>query len=245
MFQKIKKILQTGGIKLLIIKVLNRIKRLFEFINFYKESKKYNHDSQTGALIDFVLDKKSWPISTIQVEEEITELMNILKNRKIKNILEIGTADGGTLYLFTRILCKKGTIATVDLPGSKFGGGYAKWKKLLFKSFSIEKQKIRLITGDSHSEKVVDAVGEIFTDGVDFLFIDGDHEYEGVKKDFLKYSPLVKKGGLIVFHDIVKGHVRRVGGVPIFWDEIKKKYQHHEIIKDVNQGGYGLGILYL
>jgi len=32
---------------------------------------------------------------------------------------------------------------------------------------------------------------------VDFLFIDGDHSYEGVKKDFEMYSSLVRKGGVV------------------------------------------------
>jgi predicted O-methyltransferase YrrM len=35
----------------------------------------------------------------------------------------------------------------------------------------------------------------------DFLFIDGDYTYEGVKRD-LMYSPLVREGGIIAFHDI-------------------------------------------
>ena len=37
---------------------------------------------------------------------------------------------------------------------------------------------------------------------LDFLFIDGDHSYAGVKQDFEKYSGYVKRGGLIAFHDI-------------------------------------------
>jgi len=36
---------------------------------------------------------------------------------------------------------------------------------------------------------------------IDFLFIDGDHNYEGVKKDWDLFSPLLKKGSLIAFHD--------------------------------------------
>jgi predicted O-methyltransferase YrrM len=39
---------------------------------------------------------------------------------------------------------------------------------------------------------------------LDFLFIDGDHTYKGVKEDFEMYSPLVRKGGVIAFHDITK-----------------------------------------
>lgn len=36
---------------------------------------------------------------------------------------------------------------------------------------------------------------------IDVLFIDGDHRYEGVKKDIENWLPFVKKGGVIFFHD--------------------------------------------
>jgi hypothetical protein len=36
---------------------------------------------------------------------------------------------------------------------------------------------------------------------IDFLFIDGDHSYEGVKKDFDLYSTLLSKHGVIILHD--------------------------------------------
>ncbi len=35
----------------------------------------------------------------------------------------------------------------------------------------------------------------------DFAFIDGDHSYDGVKKDFDKVFPRMKKDGIISFHD--------------------------------------------
>jgi hypothetical protein len=36
---------------------------------------------------------------------------------------------------------------------------------------------------------------------IDFLFIDGDHSYQGVKKDFVLYSKLLTDKGIIVIHD--------------------------------------------
>jgi hypothetical protein len=33
------------------------------------------------------------------------------------------------------------------------------------------------------------------------LFIDGDHSYEGVKKDFELYSKILSDNGLIIIHD--------------------------------------------
>jgi hypothetical protein len=42
------------------------------------------------------------------------------------------------------------------------------------------------------------------------------------KKDFEMHSPLVRKGKIIAFHDIVPGPSEHVGGVPEFWKEILK-----------------------
>ena len=36
---------------------------------------------------------------------------------------------------------------------------------------------------------------------IDLLFIDGDHSYEGVKKDFELYSNLISEKGIIIIHD--------------------------------------------
>ena len=36
---------------------------------------------------------------------------------------------------------------------------------------------------------------------IDFLFIDGDHSYDGIVFDFTNWGNLVKKGGLIIAHD--------------------------------------------
>jgi predicted O-methyltransferase YrrM len=61
----------------------------------------------------------------------------------------------------------------------------------------------------------LDVIKNILDDRkVDFLFIDGDHTYEGVTRDFEMYSPLVKRGGIIAIHDIVPASPENVGGVP-------------------------------
>ena len=80
---------------------------------------------------------------------------------------------------------------------------------------------------------------------LDYLFIDGDHSYAGVKADFEQYGPLVKKGGLIAFHDIADGLPENVGGVPRFWNELKHQFRNQEFIADPKQGGWGIGVLYV
>jgi len=36
---------------------------------------------------------------------------------------------------------------------------------------------------------------------IDILFVDGDHTYDGVKKDFELYSTILSKNGIIIIHD--------------------------------------------
>ena len=78
----------------------------------------------------------------------------------------------------------------------------------------------------------------------DFILIDGDHSYAGARRDFELYRELVAPGGMIAFHDIVPGKARDVGGVPTLWRELREQYRHREFVRDWNQGGFGIGVLY-
>lgn len=45
-------------------------------------------------------------------------------------------------------------------------------------------------------------------ESLDFVFIDGDHSFEGALKDFQNYYPKIKKGGIFAGHDIQLDSVR-------------------------------------
>lgn len=179
-----------------------------------------------------------------QKRSEILQLLELVHERQQKTVLEIGTATGATLFLFARNAHPKAHIISIDLPGGKFGGGYPEWKWQLYKSLTLLEQKIRLIRDDSHDSIMWRGISF----GIDFLFIDGDHSYEGVKQDFEMYSPLVRKGGIIAIHDIVPiipGSKEEGCEVSRFWNEIKTKNKTQEIVEDWNQGSCGIGILYV
>lgn len=145
-------------------------------------------------------------IRPMQIREELERLLEILECLRPRVIVEIGTARGGTLFLWTRVASRDALIASIDLPGGPFGGGYPRLKALLYKRFALPGQRIVLLRGDSHDPATLEGVKRILRgQPVDFLFIDGDHSYEGVRRDFEMYSQLVREGGLIVLHDIVPG----------------------------------------
>jgi predicted O-methyltransferase YrrM len=186
-----------------------------------------------------------WPIAPGQVKQEIQTLLYILSERNIHAMLEIGTSLGGTLYLFTRVVDSSARIISLDLPGGNFGGGYEHFKIPFFTNFSRDNQKIYLVRADSHLPTSLSAVKSILKgQKLDFLFIDADHTYEGVKMDFLMYSPLVRKGGLIALHDIVKAPSELVGEVNRFWNETRHAHAHQEIINSPYQKTAGIGVIY-
>jgi cephalosporin hydroxylase len=178
-----------------------------------------------------------------QIREEIFDLLSRIAETAPRTILEIGTFHGGTLFLFTRVAAADATLVSVDMDAGEFGGGYSRAWSPLLRSFARGTQRIELVRGDSHSPSTMERVESLLGSPVDFLFIDGDHTYEGVRSDFEMYAPLVRAGGLIAFHDIVEGSPEFVGGVPSFWREIRGRFDAEEIVADPLQGGYGIGLL--
>jgi len=124
--------------------------------------------------------------------------------------------------------------------------GYHYKKKRLYENFASDKPtQIILIQKDSHIQETKSLLIKYLNDDkIDFLFIDGDHSYEGAKQDYEMYAPLVNKNGIIVFHDIVP-HSNPTCQVNKFWDEIKNNYRYQEIIEHPKQTSMGIGVLFV
>lgn len=178
-----------------------------------------------------------------QEPEEIIEVLKIIERNPPKNVMEIGTANGGTLFLLTRMAANNASILSVDLPGGKFGGGYPEWKEPIYRSFAKKGQTINLIRANSHDKETYTKVSSYLKNKkVDFMFIDGDHTYEGVKEDFNTYKEFLADNALVMFHDIAP-HPNPIYGVDKFWKEIKQEFENKEFVKDWYEGGRGLGLL--
>lgn len=195
--------------------------------------------------VDFAFDPKNRVIAPAQLRTEITPLLTYIKGKNIRNVLEIGSANGGTLFMIAKTVRLNAHLISLDFGYTKFAGLMLLAKRFLFSSFLLGGD-VTLINADSHKlstlETVLEKAMETTDDYIDLLFIDGDHTYEGVKQDFEMYNPLVKEGGLIVFHDIWNTPTT-TNGVKQFWNEIKTRYEHFEIIDDLKKEVYGIGIL--
>lgn len=195
-------------------------------------------------LIDPVVDGFHGLLRPIQNKNELRSLLRVATERKPRFLLEIGTAKGGTLFLLSKAAQQDATIISCDLPGGFYGGGYPRWKAILFRKLIPPPMKLHLIRGNSHEQKSYETVRKIL-DGnlIDFALIDGDHSYAGVKQDFLLYRNLVRPGGSIAFHDILENRFDIDIEVFRLWREIRDKYETEEIIDDPLQGQFGIGIV--
>jgi predicted O-methyltransferase YrrM len=188
-------------------------------------------------LVDFAYSET---IAPIQTRSELMELGEVIAAAKPVRALEIGTARGGTLFVLCRLAASDATVISLDLPHGAFGGGYSPLRMPLYRRFASPGQSLHLIRADSHDMDTLERVRKILgPEPLDYLFIDADHTYEGVKRDFEMYSPLVRKGGTVVFHDIVQDESGCE--VPRFWSEIKEQYLSREII-DAEEN-FGIGVL--
>jgi len=214
-----------------------------------RQFKKKMQDIQgIDAAVDFAFSFNYFGLSIRpgQFKCEIKQLLNSTKEIEPKRLLEIGTAKGGTLFLFSQIASCDGQVLSIDLPGGKFGGGYAEKKIKLYHTFAKDNQKIILLRKNAHEINTLNEVKSILSgQKLDFLFIDGDHTYEGVKMDFEMYSPLVRRGGIVGFHDIAEQTIKNECEVNKFWNEIKRNYKYREFIYDLSTTKYGVGLIYI
>jgi predicted O-methyltransferase YrrM len=177
----------------------------------------------------------------LQKKGELRPLISLLRHRKLGTIVEIGTYRGGTLWLWCQIAPADAIIASIDLPGGQFGGGYDDDHMHTLRSFTKPGQELVLIRSDSHDFDTRRALLTALAGRtIDFLFIDGDHTYDGVKQDFEMYSPLVSEDGVVALHDIVPHDVEEGCEVHLYWDELKRQRDKvREFVDDDPSPGRG------
>lgn len=128
-----------------------------------------------------------------QVPDEIAGLLHFLlkSGTAITTYLEIGSAAGGTAYVFDHFFKPKTMVLIDDNQHPK-----AHVRPYVLRDIP---DRIEII-GYSQEQGTVDAVKQL---GIvfDFVLIDGGHSYGDVRIDAEIYTDFVKPGGLLVLHD--------------------------------------------
>lgn len=123
------------------------------------------------------------------------DISNIIKKETI-NYVEIGAYAGASAALMLHN--PKVNVFSIDI-------GTPVKQEDVYKNISIffdreNKKRFYYIEGNSQAEetklKLLNKIKK-----VNILFIDGDHNYDSVIKDFEMYSGLVSKNGYIIFDD--------------------------------------------
>jgi len=175
---------------------------------------------------------------------EIVPFLEFVRGHAPAAVLEIGVAGGGTNLLLSHVHPNVAFVGAIDL--------YVRNKAQL-SYFAPSGQERLYLDASSYDPQTVRAVSAALGERkLDLLFIDGDHSYDGARRDFEAYAPLVSRGGIIAFHDIVPDEVTRtgrftgnwVGEVPALWEDIKRSYPGwREFVADPGQDGYGIGAI--
>lgn len=111
-------------------------------------------------------------------------------------IVEIGAYVGrSTHVLATTAKLRNSRVISIDPFLPAFDGWHNSDPKSAFMNNIMQVfDNVTLI--EDYSQNVFNQVPEF-----DFIFIDGDHSYEGVKRDCENYLPKLKRGCCVSFHD--------------------------------------------
>lgn len=126
---------------------------------------------------------------------------------------------------FLKVVCRTGLHGTAIEVGLDQGGSHMGWRQLFQKVVSIENDinkcvkflwtnkidsRSKIICADSSDKNTASFIKKMYK-SADLLFIDGDHQFSSVFCDYKSLSPLVRKGGIVAFHDTIGRHPSHLG----------------------------------
>ncbi|ROL60861.1 class I SAM-dependent methyltransferase, partial [Bacteroidetes/Chlorobi group bacterium ChocPot_Mid] len=202
-------------------RVQPKIKYLMQILNLNDNNN--GHNNSNKKIIEDKFDdiwEKCKLYNIEQKKEEFVPLLKILdKMPKKINALEIGFCDGGTSRGFCEIF---DNVYSIDISNP-----HKTWGMLM-----EEKSNWHCFSADSHSQETYEMIKSLGL-RFNFIFIDGDHTEEGVKKDFEMYKDFLEDDGIIAFHDILDTNYHRKENcyVSKFWKNLRtKEFYKNEII---------------
>lgn len=158
----------------------------------------------------------------VQNREELEHVFNLIYG--YESYLEVGTAEGNSLYVLAHALKEDARITYVD---------YGEKHTTLARDEVLRRipQTVTAIHGDSNDFSTRDQVQGAF----DVVLIDAGHDAFNVAIDALFYGPLATK--YIIFHDVQLLEVSRA------FDWYRKQFPERESYRFVNSPTFGYGVI--
>src|SRR5439155_36785 len=120
--------------------------------------------------------------------DEAAFLFRLVRSQPAAQILEIGRYHGGSAFLFAVASDHNSMVTSIDIAPQN-----DELLQIALKKSGLA-YKVQLLVGDSNR-------GEARVDFYNLIFVDGDHSYEGVLKDYEHWRKAVKPGGCLAFHN--------------------------------------------
>jgi predicted O-methyltransferase YrrM len=162
-----------------------------------------------SPLVHFIL----WALGLSQAETQTTDSERNALARHAngrQKVAEIGVWHGVTSCRLLSAMSDTGKFFAIDpYPAGRLG-------------FSVQRIIAQRKLSAFRDRKVmwlretgVDAANRLRAAGeaVDFLFIDGDHTYEGLRADWEAWKPLISPSGIVACHDSRSNNERELAGV--------------------------------
>jgi predicted O-methyltransferase YrrM len=129
--------------------------------------------------------------ATQVTEAELRCLLSYAQGAAV--IVEIGCYEGSTTAALAA--STDGRVYSIDpFFSGRLGVCYGEWTAK-FVRWRRKLKNIEFVKSFSH------VVAPEFRHEVDFIFIDADHSYEAIKRDWQDWFPKVRQGGIIALHD--------------------------------------------
>ena len=187
------------------------------------------------------------PVKVLQDRQELEAILLLYWKLRPKKVLEIGSLYGGTLWYWIQKSDPGTVIVSVDkIPDNKDHKASVVLEEHKLWAGWAETARVEVveIIGNSNDIEVVHSVKEF--QPFDFIFVDGGHDYETVNSDYQLYYPMLKKGGLMAFHDIATPDVNTYEiDVGRWWREMTAANMFDgKVMESITRPGkWGIGII--
>jgi len=178
-----------------------------------------------------------WQLGFARAETQTTEAERDCLARQAagkKRLVEIGVWHGVTTCRLRRAMSPEGVLFGVDpYPVGRLGFS-AQWRIARSEVEKISNGSVEWLrlTGVEAAQLYLSR----YQEPVDFIFIDGDHTYDGLRHDWQAWSGVVEPGGIIALHDSRSSATRRIddAGSAVYTREVIMQDERFEPLETVD-----------